>query len=33
LNSQFDLHFSPGQIATLWEKVWARHQGWLKENA
>ena len=33
LNSQFDLHLSPDQIAPLWEKVWARHQAWLKENA
>ncbi len=33
LNNHFDLHFSPEQIATLWEKVWARHQAWREEKA
>ncbi len=26
LNSRFDLHLPPDQIAALWDKVWARHQ-------
>ncbi|MBI1256967.1 MAG: acetyltransferase [Chloroflexi bacterium] len=33
LNSQYDLHLPHDQLAPLWEKVWARHQVWLQENA
>lgn len=33
LNSTFDLHLPGADAATLWEKVWARHQEWARENA
>lgn len=33
LNRTFDLHFSEVEISTLWEKVWARHLAWLRENS
>jgi len=33
LNSRFGLYLPQDQIAMLWEKVWARHQVWIKENA
>lgn len=30
LNEEFDLHLLG--VNTLWDKVWARHQEWVKEN-
>nr|MBA3875257.1 hypothetical protein [Anaerolineae bacterium] len=31
LSDQFDLHLP--DVNPLWEKVWARHQVWAKENS
>jgi hypothetical protein len=33
LNSALDLLLPNNHAAALWEKVWARHQEWVKENA
>jgi N-hydroxyarylamine O-acetyltransferase len=33
LNSAFDLRLPSDDVARLWEKVWARHQEWVRENA
>ncbi len=33
LNSQFNLWLAQDEIAVLWERVWARHQVWVKQNS
>jgi N-hydroxyarylamine O-acetyltransferase len=33
LNNTFNLWLPQDEIAMLWERVWARHQVWIKENS
>lgn len=33
LNSRFDLRLPPADTTALWQKVWARHEAWMQENA